>query len=244
MGNCTELHLKPQVLARYGLPNIAYPVPGASLLACLAGDGELPLAVLLHGLQQRSGDGDADWQEMEPAMARLSELLAPADDRKVVSAAGDNWWLELAPVNLDSRLVTIQRGKHLVAAMTAREDGRLRVAVFRTLDAKSAGYLIGLGQISNPETGVCMRENNWEYALDCSAGIGNHYAADRGEAHLSYWEKGLGISWDGSEIPNWRQQKTLVARPVAQVVTELGVYYTLSGEDDADSAGNRCSDEL
>jgi hypothetical protein len=74
-----------------------------------------------------------------------------------------------------------------------------------------------------------MRENNWEYALDCSIGNGNYYAADRGEAYLSYWEKGLGISWDGSDVPEWRKQLDLVARPAGRVVAELGVYYTLSG---------------
>lgn len=84
----------------------------------------------------------------------------------------------------------------------------------------------------HPEHGVCMRENNWEYALDCSAGNGNYYAADRGEAYLSYREKGLGISWDGSDMPKWREQLDLVARPAARVVAEQGVYYTLSGSED------------
>jgi len=104
--------------------------------------------------------------------------------------------------------------------------------VFRPLDAKSAEYLIGLGQVPHPEHGVCMRENNWEYALDCSAGNGNYYAADRGEAYLSYWEKGLGIRWDGSDVPEWRKQLDLVARPAARVVAELGIHYTLSGNED------------
>ena len=121
-----------------------------------------------------------------------AELLAPDDARDVISAAGDHWWLEVGPVDLGGKLVTIQRGDALIAAITARDDGRLRVAVFRPLDAKGAEYLIGLGQVPHPEHGVCMRENNWEYALDCSAGNGNHYAAERGEAYLSYWEKGLG----------------------------------------------------
>jgi hypothetical protein len=76
-----------------------------------------------------------------------------------------------------------------------------------------------------------MRENNWEYALDCSAGNGNHYASERGEAYLSYWEKGLGISWDGTEVPEWRKQLNLVARPAAQVVVELGVHHSLSEEE-------------
>lgn len=135
-------------------------------------------------------------------------------------------------MDLGGKLVTIQRADALIAAITARNDGRLRVAVFRPLDAKSAEYLIGLGQVPHPEHGVCMRENNWEYALDCSAGNGNYYAADRGEAYLSYWEKGLGISWDGTDVPEWRKQLDLVARPVARVVAELGIHYPLSGNED------------
>lgn len=229
-------HLKPGPLARYGLPDIAYPIPAGDMQSALLGDGELPLAVLLHGLQQRGRAGEAQWQQIEPAMDRLAELLAPDDAREVISAAGDHWWLEIGPVDLGTKLVTIQRGDALVAAITAREDGRLRVAVFRPLDAKSAEYLIGLGQVPHPEHGVYMRENNWEYALDCSAGNGNYYAADRGEAYLSYWEKGLGISWDGSDVLEWRHQRNLVARPAARVVTELGIYYTLPAEEDPETA--------
>jgi len=200
MQDFAELHLKPETLAQYGLPDIPYPVPATDLKSALRENGDLPLAVMLHGLQQRSRVGEAEWQQVEPAMDRLAELLAPDDARDVVSAAGDHWWLEVGSVDLGGKLVTIQRGDVLIAAITARDDGRLRVAVLRPLDAKSAEYLIGLGQVHHPEHGVCMRENNWEYALDCSAGNGNYYAADRGEAYLSYWEKGLGISWDGSNV--------------------------------------------
>ena len=236
MQNLAELQLKPETLERYGLPDIPYPMPAADMQSALVAGGELPLAVMLHGLQQRSRAGDTQWQQVEPAMDRLAELLEPDDAREVISAAGDHWWLEIGPVDLGAKLVTIQRGDALVAAITARDDGRLRVAVFRPLDAKSAEYLIGLGQVPHPEHGVCMRENNWEYALDSSAGNGNHYAADRGEAYLSYWEKGLGISWDGTDVPEWRNQKNVGARPAARVVTELGIYYTLSGEEDPETA--------
>jgi len=232
MPNLSNLHLKADVLERYQLPDIAYPIRKSDLTVCLEESGSLPVASLLHGLQQRSRDGAAEWQQVEPAMDRLAELLAPDDARDVVSAAGDHWWLEVGPVDLGGKLLTIQRGDALIAAITARDDGRLRVAVFRPMDAKSAEYLIGLGQVPHPEHGVCMRENNWEYALDCSAGNGNYYAADRGEAYLSYWEKGLGISWDGSDVPEWRKQLDLVPRPAARVVAELGVYYTLSGNED------------
>lgn len=93
MQKFADLHFMPQALARYGLPDIPYPVPVASLQAAVSGDGELPLAVMLHGLQQRSRDDGASWQASEPAMDRLAELLAPDDARGVISAAGDNWWL-------------------------------------------------------------------------------------------------------------------------------------------------------
>ena len=182
MPNSADIHLKPEVLARYGLPDIGYPVASAHLKAALAGGGELPLAAMLHGLQEAARDGKAAWKHLEPAMNRLSELLAPEDGRDVISAAGDNWWIEIGPVDLGDKLVTVQRGDDLIAAIAPRNDGRLRVAVFRPLDTKSAEYLTGLGQVPHPEHGVCMRENNWEYALDCSAGNGNHYASERGEA--------------------------------------------------------------
>ncbi len=237
MQDFADLHLKPQVLARYGLPDIAYPVPVADLQAAVADAGELPLAVMLYGLQQRSRDGQTAWQQIEAAMERLSHLLASDDDRQVTTVAGDNWWLEIGPVDLNGKLVTIQRGDSLIAAISAREDKRLRATVFRPLDAKSAEYLIELGQVPHPQHGVCMRENNWEYALDCSAGKGNFYAADCGEAYLSYWEKGIGIGWDGSDVPGWRSQKDLVARRAALVATELGVHYTLSAEEDAEPTG-------
>lgn len=133
----------------------------------------------------------------------------------------DNWWLELGPVDLSTKLVTIQRGTSFVAAITSRDDGRLRVAVYDELDDKCKDYLVGLGQQPHAEHGVCMRENNWEYALDCSAGSGNYYAADSGEAYLSYWQKGLGVSSDGSQLPVWFEQRNLIEKPIAAVAKEL-----------------------
>jgi hypothetical protein len=229
MCSFADLQLKPDVLARYALPDLLYPVPADELDALAGCKDDLPLSVLLYGLQQSAGDGNSHWKELEAAMRRLAELLAPADDRTVVIAAGADWWLEIGPVDLNQKVVTVQRGNDLVAAMTPREDGRLRVSAFRPLDAKSAGYLIALSQVPDPEHGVAMRDNNWEYALDGSAANGNNYAADRGEAYLSYWEKGIGFSWDGTEVSKWRSQAKLVPRRPAAVAVELGVHNTLSG---------------
>jgi hypothetical protein len=238
--NFTDIHLKPGVLGRYGLPDIAYPVPAEDLEAALTENVELPLAAMLFGLQQRNQDGKADWKKNEVAMERLAHLLTPDDRQEVVVTAGKNWWLEIGPVDLTATLVTIQRGDSLTAAITAREDGRLRVAVFRPLCAKSAQYLIGLSVVPDPEYGVCMRENNWEYALDCSAlSIAHAYAADRGEAYLSFWERGIGISRDGAEVREWRKMKNLIARSPSLVATELKVHCMLLAEDGAENDGKR-----
>ena len=70
MQNFAELHLKPETLAKYGLPDIAYPVRAANLKSTLLDNGDLPLAAMLHGLRQRSRDGEVEWQQLEPAMDR------------------------------------------------------------------------------------------------------------------------------------------------------------------------------
>ena len=82
---------------------------------------------MLHGLQVTTRDGSTDWKRYEPAMSRLAELLAPDDGRDVISAAGDHWWVEVGPVDLGDKLVTVQRGDDLIAAIAPRDDGRLRV---------------------------------------------------------------------------------------------------------------------
>jgi hypothetical protein len=230
MHSLIEFPIKPETLVRYGLPDIAYHVFLSDSESTSLADGELPLSEMLYGLQLRSRNGDAPWRQFEPAMNRLGKLLMSDCDREVIALAGKTWWLEFGPVDLSAKLVTIQRNDVLIAAIAPRRDGRLRVATFRPLDAKSAEYLIGLGQVPDAEHGVCMRESNWEYALDCSAGTGNWYAFDRGEAHLSNWGKGLGISSDDSVLPTWRQQLSLVNRAATQVVKELEIYCTFSGK--------------
>ncbi len=226
-----ELHLKPDVLARCGLPSIAYPIAPEDLQSAIAEGGELPLPLMLYGLQQRAQDADAPWQDLEPAMAKLAELLAPDDDRDVLSAAGDTWWLEVGPIDLSEQVVTVQRGEDLIAGVRPRPDGRLRIAAFRPLDAKSASYLTGLAQLPDPVHGVCMRENNWQYALDCSGGMGNVYADQRGEAYLSYWQNGIGLTHDGHAIAGWHEKRALRPRPVTHVIAELGVHGVLSDYD-------------
>ena len=226
-----DIRLKPATLAQYDLPDILYPVSLADFGAALSADGNLPFAPILYQLQVRSRAGDADWQNLEPAMERLAQILAPDDPRPVLAATANEWWLEVGPVDLESPIVTIQRGDNLIAAISSTDSGRLRVAAYRPLDAKSAKYLIDLAVKPHAEHGVCLRENDWEYALDCSAGNGNFYAFTRGEAYLSYWEGGLGQFSDGTVQMHWVAMRSLRSRSPAIVVAELGIYYSHSGED-------------
>ena len=222
-----ELRLKPAALVQYNLPDILYPISLRSLDAVLRGDAELDFGQMLYQLQKRSRQGDADWHQFEPAMDRLAQLVAPDDPRPVLSATGENWWLEIGPVDLDGPIVTVQRGDLLIAAMTGTEEGRLRVASYRPLDGKSATYLLNLGLKPHPEHGVCMRPNNWEYALDSLAGSGNFYADERGEAYLSSWQSGLGNIADGSQDPHWFAMKDLASRAASLTVAELYIQYSL-----------------
>jgi len=228
-----EFTLKPDALSRHQLPDIGFPVPGEALPALLDGSGELPFAHLLYWLQLRSRDGKCDWLSLEPAMSRLAELIAPEDEHVTGTVSGDDWFLELREVDLGEPLVTIQRGDHLIAAVQSRADGTLACSVYRPLDGKSIGYLIGMSCLPGPNGMVNMRENNWEFALDQAASwTAAMYAHDRGEAYLSLWEHGLGITWDGSEEPDYMAQREL--KPIAPrlAATQMGVYYELCPEDE------------
>lgn len=227
--NILEIRLKPDTLEQFALPDILYPMSLQSFDHALRGDADLDFGQMLYQLQKRSRQGDADWQQLEPAMDRLAQFVAPDDPRPVLSATGENWWLEVGPVDLNGPIVTVQRCDVLIAAMAATKGGRLRVASYRPLDGKSANYLLSLGLKPYLEYGVCMRANNWEYALDCSAGSGNYYAAERGEAYLSYWQSGIGNIADGSKDLHWLAMSNLTSRVASLTVAELGIQYSLSG---------------
>ena len=68
-----------------------------------------------------------------------------------------------------------------------------------------------------------MRDNNWEYALDASAGMGQVYANDRGQCYLSRWEFGLGVSHDGSSVSEWYDQRGLHPIGHNYAVKQIGI---------------------
>lgn len=229
MTDFVELHLNPETLSELGLPDIAYPVPKDDFDV---NTGKLHLATLLYGLQWKSAQPGVDWLALEAAMERLALLMTPDDDDAVVTAGGDDWELAIGGVDLagedrDRRVVTLQRGPHLIAALRPLPSGQVRVTAYRPLDAHSAGTLIRLSQLPLPGYGVQMHKNNWEFAMASAGGDANALAATRGGAYLSFWASGLGRGADG-DLPAWRDQIALPPRRAASVAAELGAWYTLS----------------
>lgn len=218
------LHLNPTALGCYRLPDIAYPISSQALEAFNREDISVSFADMLHFLQTQSAQGHVDWRASEVARSRLAELLAPPDERAIVTAAALEWWLEIGQVDLQQPVITIQREDALISAMQSRMNGTLRVATYRPLDAVSARLLINLALRAHTTHGtVCMRADNWEYALDCAAGTGQTYAAYRKEAYLTYWPGGIGRYATGEVDAHWSQMDNAEFRPPAHVAIELGV---------------------
>jgi len=152
MHQMIELHPRPDALVVLGLPAIPYPVALQTFQAAVANDSELPLADMLHGLQLRAAHG-ASWLRLEPAMARLSELLAGDDVGTVIEACGDGWRLEIGPVDVNGAIVAIERDGRLLAALADRGDGGLRLAAFRPLDGSTIALLLDLAGTGDEPAG-------------------------------------------------------------------------------------------
>lgn len=232
MSDFVELHLKPETLAELGLPDLGYPVPRADFDY---ENGRLHFATLLYGLQWKSTRPGVDWQALEGAMTRLAQLMTPDDEDAVVTAGGDDWELaiggvQLAGEDLNRRVVTLQRGPHLLAALRPLPSGQLRASAFRPLDAASARLLVELSATPRPGYGVQGYKNNWEYAMARAQADDNRAAFAAGQPYLFFWARGLGLVADDESLPQWRAQKDLPPLRAASVAAMLGAWYTLADE--------------
>jgi len=228
MKDFTLFKMKKGFYENWDLPVIPFPIP-VDEMEQLSMTGKIEFPMLLYWLQEYSTHAPDKWLDLEETMDRLAELLAPEDDRVTVPVEGDTWYFQLSPVDLSAEIVTIQRQKKLLAAMQPLDDGRLKVSIYRPLDAKACQYLVSLGGKPHPEHGINMRENNWEYALDSSATMGNMYASERGESYLSYWQYGIGLSSDKSPVSGWIDMRTLKPIPVNAAAVQVGIWYMNSG---------------
>lgn len=216
-----NIRLKDTLLEELDLPNIEYPIPTYIFSESLETDN-IPFGAMLFGLQNI----DVVTPEIVIAKNKLAELLSPYDNREIITACGEDWWLELGPVNMDKEMVTIQQNSDLIGAIQPRGDGRLLVATYRMLDKNSLSILLAASIIPHPQFGVHIRKNNWEYIKDNAALISNTYADMRGEPYLSYWKIGLGIGDDKSIVDVWYSQRKLKPIRPQITATEIGVYHT------------------
>ncbi|UPG74711.1 hypothetical protein MVG78_19875 (plasmid) [Roseomonas gilardii subsp. gilardii] len=211
------LRLERDYREQYGIPDAYLPVP-------MPMAADLPPEVLLRLLQEHAASSPT-WQTFEPAWSRLAEELGRGmSDKAVLDIGTEDWCLSLRTVDLSQEIVTLQRGEHLIAAITPQEDGGLGVASYRPLDQRALSLLTGMAIRPSLDGSVAMRPNNWEYARDQSAGIGQAYAADEGITYISYWEHGLGLSHNGSIVEIWHEQRSLNARSSAAIAAELRTF--------------------
>lgn len=166
MHQMIELHPKADALDVLGLPAIPYPVALPAFQAAVANDGELPLADMLRGLQRRAADPGADWQRLAPAMSRLSELIADGDARDTVELAGEGWWLEVAAIGAATPALNLLHDGVVLAAITGRADGRLRVCAYQPLDSAAIFVLRDLARDPADGQSSCWDRAHASAAVD------------------------------------------------------------------------------
>ena len=139
-----------------------------------------------------------------------------------------DFYIEISKVNFSNEAITINRREKMLIAIQPTNDFKINISVFHALDAKAIEILMNICLHPHPEHGVCMRDNNWEYALDmASSGISSMLAKDRGESYFSYWEHGIGIMSDGKMDKNFiRYHKADPLKPNI-VTAQIGSYYEL-----------------
>jgi hypothetical protein len=232
MSNFVEIEWNKTTLEKFGLPHIAYPVPMDALGQVGGTNSDIDFGQMLYWCQEFCSQKPSKWLDLESAMQRLVEIIAPEEPASLIEVGADFWALHAGIVDLDSKIVTIQRNNDLVAATVPYEDGTLVWSVYRPLDAQSLKKMILLSRRPHPEHGVQMRENNWEFALDASAQGGSFYASVEGKAYLSYWAGGLGVYADQTENDAYKAQRNLTAMPPNQVAAQLGVYFQFCPDED------------
>ncbi len=199
MEDFKEFHLNKEWLEMYNLPDIGYPVPVSQLNELSQSGGKIDLKALLHWLQEYSTLHADKWLSLETAIFRLALLLAPEDKERQIRVYGDNWFLVCGAVNLEQKIISIQRQDHLIAAISPLDNGLLCVCSYRPLDAGTARYLIDLSQTIDSDSG----KSSWEFVLERVLEETKSNVKEKGEAYLKFWELGLGVSSEGNFEEPW-----------------------------------------
>ena len=218
---------KPEFLAKWGLPFIEYPILQTAFESAIEKqDHKLDFGNMLYWLQEYSALLDKGWEKLEPAILKLAELIAPEDVDQIAHIHTPDFYINAQKRDLSLELIGIHRGNQVLAIIRPVPEQKIGIMVFHALDAKAIRYLMNLARHPHPEHGVCMRENNWEYALD-QAGLGgaSMYASMRGESYLAYWENGLGVKHNGeidSGLKHYHTKEQIMPNVVS---AQIGNHY-------------------
>lgn len=227
----TLMDFKLDFLTKNQLPCISYPIPFDDIKGILETGGNIEFAELLFYLQQYSACLKEGWEDLEPAMLRLAEILAREDDNPVGDIYTPDFYLHVQQHDLSSEIITVIRRDKVLAAILPGHDFTMSISAFHPFDARTINTLMAIAKRPH-NGGVCMRENNWEYALDMAAPtLGSMYACERGDSYLAYWKNGLGVRSDGeidSEFETYRTRKQIMPNIVA---AQIGCYYERMDDD-------------
>lgn len=220
------IKLKQKVLEEKGLPDIEYPVQTAFIEDALSSDGNFDSKQLLLGLINYSASIKNEWNELETAILRLSQIVIPGSDDTSGNIHTPDFYIKIQPNELNLEIITILRQDKLLAAIRPTDNNKISITTFHALDGNTIQILIELARHPDPIYGVGMRENNWEYALDMAAPkASSMYASERGESYLSYWKYGLGILPDGTIDSDFEKYYSMKPIRPNIVAAQIGTYY-------------------
>jgi hypothetical protein len=224
MTTFAKMRWKAEKLKEIGLPDCDYPIP-ADLLPEVIVSGEMILPeYLLCWMQEYSSTLSEGWEELEPAMSALIEILASDDAKMESSVEGDDWALKLGPVDLTKKIVTIQRGGRVLAALNPLEDESLRLSIYAPLDADSlkriylmSDKVLSMGYDSNWEVAVTLGRKFYQSVM----------RNNEGKSYTSIWDYGLGFDSNKEKDERYYSQRDITPARTAVAAIQLGVYYEL-----------------
>ena len=223
-----QISFKKEFLKENNLINIEYPVPLDLATKISAKDSHIDFADMLFWLQEYSSSLKNDsWEDLEPAMLRLSEVIAQKNNDPVGNIHTPDFYIHVQPHKLDKELISIMRRDKVLAVILPGDKLTISIMVFYPLDARSIRCLMDIAKHPHPEHGVSLRENNWEYALDCAAPtMGSMLAQEDGRSYFAYWEYGLGVNHKMKMDYDYTHYYTQRQTMPNVVAAQIGTYYT------------------
>jgi len=113
-----QISFKKEFLKKNNLINIEYPVPLDLATKISAKDSHIDFADMLFWLQEYSSSLKNDsWEDLEPAMLRLSEVIAQKNNDPVGNIHTPDFYIHVQPHKLDKELISIMRRDKVLAVI-------------------------------------------------------------------------------------------------------------------------------